>query len=424
MRSTVLVIAFSAMSVLACGGDPPTGNGTPTVASVVVSPGAATLVSFGETVTLSATARNSSGGAISGKSFSWSSSDGNVATVNSSGEVTAVGNGTATITATADGVSGTASVEVDQVVASIAVTPNNSTVSAYGTLGGVQLSAVALDALGNAVADVVSFTWSSADVQIARVDDTGAVVTLAEGSVSITASAEGVDGSTTVVSSPPPVPSTDLVAHYPFTDGAVDRSGNGHDGTPSGASLTLDRFGNSNGAYDFDGVDDFIELAGSFGHMTVPFSVSAWVLQRQSPAAGAVITLHDPPNPVGNYYGFWLNRQVNVVISYGNGGFPAPGSRRTGTSLVPPSFDIWTHVAATVRGPTDMTVYIDGKPSCCNFSGTGGAMAHNGWPARIGRNAQNTPTQYWYGLIDDLRLYTGSLTDAEVMQLYREGGWQ
>ena len=69
MRSTVFAVAFSTMSVLACEGDPPTGNGTPTVASVVVSPSTATLVSFGETVTLSATAQNSSGGATSGRVF-------------------------------------------------------------------------------------------------------------------------------------------------------------------------------------------------------------------------------------------------------------------------------------------------------------------------------------------------------------------
>ena len=39
MRSTVFAVAFSTMSVLACGGDTPTGNGTPTVASVAVTPG-------------------------------------------------------------------------------------------------------------------------------------------------------------------------------------------------------------------------------------------------------------------------------------------------------------------------------------------------------------------------------------------------
>ena len=48
--STVLAVAFSTMSVLACGSDTPTDNGTPTAASVVVTPANAPLVSLEETV--------------------------------------------------------------------------------------------------------------------------------------------------------------------------------------------------------------------------------------------------------------------------------------------------------------------------------------------------------------------------------------
>lgn len=97
MRSTVLAVAFSTMSVLACGGDdttgPQTGNGTPTVASVVVTPGNATLVSLSELVTLTASAKDTAGNAISGKTFTWSSSDVSVATVDATGLVTAAANG-------------------------------------------------------------------------------------------------------------------------------------------------------------------------------------------------------------------------------------------------------------------------------------------------------------------------------------------
>ena len=123
MRSTVLLVAFSTLSVLACGGDdttgPQTGNGTATVASVVVTPVNATLVSLGETVQLTASARDASGNTISGKTFTWSSSDQTIATVNSTGLVTAVANGAATITATTDGVSGTAT--IDAMIAPVAI---------------------------------------------------------------------------------------------------------------------------------------------------------------------------------------------------------------------------------------------------------------------------------------------------------------
>ncbi len=53
MRSTVFLVAFSTMSVLACGGESVRpGKRTPTVAFVVVTPVKATLVSLGEIVLL------------------------------------------------------------------------------------------------------------------------------------------------------------------------------------------------------------------------------------------------------------------------------------------------------------------------------------------------------------------------------------
>ena len=49
-----------------------------------------------------------------------------------------------------------------------------------------------------------------------------------------------------------------LVAYYPFNGNANDESTDGHDGTVYGATLTTDRFGNSNSAYSFDGINDYI----------------------------------------------------------------------------------------------------------------------------------------------------------------------
>ena len=89
------------------------GEPSPNVVSVVVTPSADTLVSVRQSVRLSATALDSRGNAVSGKTFAWTSSDTSVASVNASGRVTAVAEGTVAIVATADGISGGAIVFVD-----------------------------------------------------------------------------------------------------------------------------------------------------------------------------------------------------------------------------------------------------------------------------------------------------------------------
>jgi alpha-tubulin suppressor-like RCC1 family protein len=117
------VPSLCVMTLFACGGEdtagPTTENGAPTVASVQVTPISDTLVSLGETVQLTAAARDASGNMISGRAFTWSSSNVSVATVSASGLVTAVADGAATISAAADGKSGTATISVDQVAAEL-----------------------------------------------------------------------------------------------------------------------------------------------------------------------------------------------------------------------------------------------------------------------------------------------------------------
>src|SRR5205823_3651362 len=93
------------------------------VAAVEVAPAAAS-VEAGGTVQLTATAKDVNGTPLTGRSVSWSSSNTSVASVTSSGRVTGVAAGSATITATSEGKSGTSAITVTFVpVASVTVAP-------------------------------------------------------------------------------------------------------------------------------------------------------------------------------------------------------------------------------------------------------------------------------------------------------------
>lgn len=109
------------------------------------------------------------------------------------GLVTAVANGHATVTATSAALSGTGAVVVQQVAATVIVTPADPTVSIGADQ---QMTAVVSDAKGNAMAGA-EVGWSSSDATIASVSATGLVTGVAEGTATITATSGNVTGSTT-----------------------------------------------------------------------------------------------------------------------------------------------------------------------------------------------------------------------------------
>src|SRR5262249_12550298 len=124
----------------------------------------------------------------------WASSNTSAATVSASGVVTAVAQGTSTITATSEGKNGTAALTVSNVaVGSVVVQPQGPTVLP-GT--SVPVSAVVRDANGNVVTDRI-VTWSSSSSQ-AVVSSSGIVTGLAPGTVTITATSEGKSGTSSV----------------------------------------------------------------------------------------------------------------------------------------------------------------------------------------------------------------------------------
>jgi len=85
------------------------------VASVTVTPASAAVVVQGK-VQLAATLRDANGRTLSGRLVTWTSDNPAVATVDANGVVTGVSLGSAAVTATSEGVSGTASVTVELLV--------------------------------------------------------------------------------------------------------------------------------------------------------------------------------------------------------------------------------------------------------------------------------------------------------------------
>src|SRR5580704_6339655 len=164
------------------------------VASIVIAPTTVTL-RIGATFQFTDTTKDAAGHILTGRAVTWSSSDTTVATVDQAGLVIAKKQGSLTITVASGSVSANAAVTVTAVpVAKIVIAPKNPTVTVGQT---TQLVATPEDSVGDPLTGRV-ITWASSDTTTAKINQSGIASGVKAGSVTITATSEGVSATTTL----------------------------------------------------------------------------------------------------------------------------------------------------------------------------------------------------------------------------------
>ncbi|HJQ10339.1 MAG TPA: Ig-like domain-containing protein [Gemmatimonadaceae bacterium] len=199
-RWAACTIALVAIIATSCGGGGDTGP-VP-VASVLVSLANSSVI-IGDNTTATATARDASGNTLTGRPIAWSTADPQIATVSSTGSVTATHIGSTRVIATSEGHEGSATLTVTAVpVATVTVTLAPDAVNIGQT---VQATASVTDARGHIVTDR-TISWSSGSPTVATVSGDGLVTAVGEGVANIVATSEGrTGGASLTVRSPPRV---------------------------------------------------------------------------------------------------------------------------------------------------------------------------------------------------------------------------
>ena len=158
--------------------------------SITISPASASLASIDDAARFTATVFDQYGEEMPDEPLTWTSPDPAVATVDAQGIVTAKGNGTVAVRVSAGSAAATAAVTVSQAAAKVAVSPAADTVLLRDT---TRLEAVVADANGHVIENAV-LEWVAGDTSVAEVDDAGLVTGLGEGTTTVTAKSEGVEG--------------------------------------------------------------------------------------------------------------------------------------------------------------------------------------------------------------------------------------
>ncbi len=233
------------------------------------------------------------------------------------------------------------------------------------------------------------------------------------------------------------VPTANLVCHYPFTGNANDQSGNGNHGTVSGATLTIDRFGLSTGAYQFNGQSDFIDLsnhASSFNQLTGSVSISFWVKTPIDTPQAIFGIAKVPTTSTTNGTNIFIGENVtgyntDELITTGN---------RSSLSIYNISshenpndrcflFDNDWHHFVIVYNTNSTIIYLDNSqlPSLITNYGND----HGQFPnipstsiVSLGSRYFNGQGVFLKGALDDFRIYNSALNLTEVASLYYEIG--
>ena len=194
-----------------------------------------------------------------------------------------------------------------------------------------------------------------------------------------------------------------MQGYFPFNGNANDESSYNNNGVVYNATLTTDRFGNLNSAYEFDGIDNYIHVP--FDYSYSEMSITGWFYPYTSPQEGPVIfkikDLYDD-------WGLFYRNGAHLLNDIGN-----DNQQLYNTTV---SYN-WHFFTIILTNSNENKMYID------NVMVGSGSYSSNDLTSFIGDlfiGQRNSTVGYDYfnGKIDDIGIYDKALNPTEVDSIY------
>jgi hypothetical protein len=222
--------------------------------------------------------------------------------------------------------------------------------------------------------------------------------------------------------------SADLILHWGFDEGTgntvYDLSGNGHDGTiEGGATWAAGKIG---GAIELDGTDDYVidEMAGDYINDLDAITICLWIKSDIVGTDKGFIIFEDPTGGDNRNLRYdaasWAWEGGTNIIKLAldsTGGHQAhEGSDNTQTTD-------WQHVTMVWSSGNELMLYIDGRFDVPRGTDAGVEGAISGVTKLIVGKGCKDADGGWDGLIDDVRIYSEALTEAEIQIVMKGDGY-
>lgn len=214
--------------------------------------------------------------------------------------------------------------------------------------------------------------------------------------------------------------SNGLLAHYPFSGNANDISGNNFNAVNFGATLTTDAKGNSNSAYEFNGIASHILLPSNTKFNFAPtdsFTISCWVQPYQNlnwNNQALLVKSSFDINPQNANWSYGLYVAIDKAMSgYANNSF------LNATTALQQN-KCWYHLVVTYKNGI-WHLYVNGKLEAQDLSQTKFITQDASVTSvvAIGKKGGAANGDYYKGKLDEVRIYDRNLSNLEVDALYQ-----
>jgi len=196
-------------------------------------------------------------------------------------------------------------------------------------------------------------------------------------------------------------------------DNAWDYSGHNNNGSINGATWNSTGGFEGKGAYEFDGINDYIHIVNNNSLDTEfnEISVEAWVYPNFLSGSNYI---------VGKWQRFGTtDRSYNLRYGYGSLYFHVENSDDQDGYVVKPgaiSVNKWWHIVGTWNGSL-ISLFVNGV-NVANNSFSGNKIYNSSIPLAIGKVNGHENYNYFNGTIDEVKIYNRSLSKEQINVLY------
>lgn len=213
------------------------------------------------------------------------------------------------------------------------------------------------------------------------------------------------------------VPINELVGWYPFNGNAADESSNMNNGVVNGPTLSNDRFGQPNKAYNFDGVNDYINIGNptKLSNPPIRFTQSVWIKLIDWPNSSSIFNVYPIISKRHQNNGNdWATARIQIdgkCYFFADDAF-----HENYIPAISPiiSINTWQHFVF-VKDSNNYKIFMNGILVSSiienhTMSGSNNDIyigAHLAW------------NSYFKGSLDDIGIWNRALTETEISNLYK-----